>query len=449
MKSLVKTIAAWVILSLVSGCGSNSENADIGDVTSLTTLAFVHVDPEVQAFLTRKQTEVKRKPTDAKLLGEFGMALEMNGYPDSALRAYQLAANLDPNAPEWPYYESMVLAAKGSYERAIAAMDRSIASDADYGPAWIWKGRFHFELNELGEAEAAFDQAADNGFLITAEVGKAQIMIRQEDYQAALDSLLPMQSGIDHAHIDRLIATAETKLGLPLSKKREEIDETGGEIGFPDPRSFTKRSFEVSISAALTAFQRLLSMSERREDAFNLIDDLYDKHPHIERVAIAKAQSLSERKEYDHLRMMLRDAMERWPNQAAFVVGLAELEIAEGNTREALKTLRQVVSRNDSYQWAFLQMGIAHGHLGEFDQAIASLKRANVLREGVQPHYYLGHAYAEKREWDSAFCHMRRAEQLDADFMDVRDHAQALAAMSNVSEDEEAREATCAEVLSS
>ena len=82
-------------------------------------------------------------PVDSFMLrGDLGMAYEVNGFPDAAFASYQNAETLDQNNARWPYFQSLLLSDQGEQQLALAALDRAIAIDSVYGPAWLWKGAY-------------------------------------------------------------------------------------------------------------------------------------------------------------------------------------------------------------------------------------------------------------------------------------------------------------------
>lgn len=441
---LAKFSATSLAIVALVACTSETPTTDEASAPDFLSLQFAHVDDKARAFLERKQETARTSSEDASAFGEYAMALEMNGYPSAALAAYRTTAELAPTNPRWSYYEALLLASAGDYPSALDAMDNSLELDSEYGPGWVWKGRWHLELNQLEQARRAFEMAIDKNLQVPGQVGLAQAHLRAGANQDALTLLQKASLLSDHPQITRLIATAESRLGLKRNDATRLDATARGQIGFPDIRSSEKRAFEVSISAELSKFRSLFSQPDRRAQANTVIDSLYDRHPDNVRVAIAKAESLRYRGDDTKLRTFLGDARKQWPNETTFIVGIAELDIATGDAAAALPMLDEVIAREPTNAWALVQQGIAFGQLSDFDSALASFELAMTLIDSPEPHYYAAHAYAERQEWIRAYCHMRRALQLQPQFLDAESQLQRLQNLSRIGSDGAAQQARCA-----
>ena len=292
MKVLSIVCGAWLLALSSIGCSQSDSKDSRSDVGELFGVDLSHVDPEVRSFLARKQRAARESPDSSSAIGELSMAYEMNGFTDAALIGYRQAASLAPTNFRWPYYEGLVLASFGDYEDALNALQRAIAIDETYAPSWIWKGRWHLELNESNDATNAFRRAFDLGIHDAASVGLAQVALRENEAELALSHLQRFKQKDLHPHVLRLRNNAQLRLGLVDQDSRSQRMATAGQIGFPDQVSAEKRAYEVSISAELTRFRNLLAQPDSRIAAFELVDSLYQKHPDNKRVVIAKAHRL-------------------------------------------------------------------------------------------------------------------------------------------------------------
>ena len=400
-----------------AGCGQSEPNDLNSRIDRQVVVELTHVDPEVRAFLSRKQQAVHDAPDSSAAIGELAMAYEMNGFVDAALDGYRRATSLSSTNIRWPYFEGLVLASFGEYEDALTALDRALTIDATYAPAWIWKGRWHLELNEINPASDSFLRARDLGIEPAAIVGLARVALREDEAETALNLLQTLDQDDVHPEINRLVAKARTRLGLTDTANSSQQSQMAGQIGFPDPLSAEKRAYEVSISATLTRFRELLLRPEDQSSAFELVDSLYDKHPDNKRVVIAKAHRLRLAGDLRYLRALLEQAHSTWPAETNFTLGLAELEIDSQNTAEALRLINEALALEPDNTWGLLQKGIALAQQGRFDEAVSSLLRVLKTDETAEVHYYLGHAYAELADFSNARCHMNRAVELAPNFV--------------------------------
>ena len=409
-----------------TGCGkSDVQNSNLV-IHDLADVEFSNVDPDVYEFLSRKQRAAINSPNNAVAVGELAMALEMNGFADAALIGYQQAAALSPTDVKWPYFEGLVRASFGDYERALAALDKVLALDKSYTPSWIWKGRFHLELNELHEAAGAFQHALDTDSHTAAIVGLAQVALRDAAADTALKLLQDVGQHSEHPQVAQLIRVANTRLGLSDNTNESRPSTLPGQVGFPDPLSIEKRSYEVSISAKLTRFRNLLVQADGQLAAFELVDTLYEEHPDNKRVVIAKAHRLRLEGDVTNLRTLIDHAYATWPTEINFMLGLAELEIASQKSAEALQLLDQALAIEPENVWGLVQKGIALAQNRQFGEALQSLHRALHLDESAEIHYYIGHAYAELDDFANARCHMQRAVELVPEFAEAAEQLRRL-----------------------
>ena len=416
MRVLVIVCTTTMFTIGFAGCGQPESSVPVSKLNDLVGVELAHVDPEVRAFLSRKQRAVRDLPDSSRAVGELAMAYEMNGFADSALVGYRRASSLAPTDIRWPYFEGLVLASFGEYEDALAALKQALVIDASYAPGWIWKGRWHLELNELDDAANAFTRALDLEANSAATVGLAQVALRKDKADVALSLLHELVQHDSHPQIVRLITNAQIRLGATAAETLPKSTQMLGQVGFPDPLSAEKRAYEVSISAELTRFRNLLAQPNDRNAAFKLIDSLYEKHPDNTRVVIAKAHRLRLEGDTTTLRTLLEQAHLKWPTEVNFTLGLAELETDLQNSTEALRLADEALAIEPDNTWGLLQKGIALAQQGRFAEAIDSFHRVLTIEETADIHYYLGNAFAELDDFTNARCHMHRAVELAPEF---------------------------------
>ena len=415
-----------LLTSAFTGCGQSVSQHSATAIDDLVSVGLTDVDPEVHEFLSLKQSVVRESPDNSSAIGELAMAYEMNGFADSALIGYRQAATLAPSNNKWPYFESLVLASFGDYEGAVAALDRALKLDSKYSPGWIWKGRMHLELDELSQAANAFQYALDTDAHTAASVGLAQVALREDDANTALNLLKDLGQHNVHPQVEQLIRVARTRLGISVDAGSSPSSSIPGQIGFPDPLSAEKRSYEVSISAELTRFRNLLAQPGRRSGAFELIDALFEEYPENKRVVIAKAQRLRVGGDTAKLNALLEQAHATWPTEVNFILGLAELEIASHNSSRALELLDSALALDPANVWGLLQRGIALAQNRDFREALETFQQALQVDESAEIHYYIANAFAELDDFSNARCHIRRAVELDPAFKEAIDQLRRL-----------------------
>ncbi len=443
MRVLLIVCFAVLLAFTIAGCGQTESQRAVSPSDDFVSVELSGVDPEVYEFLALKQQAVRESPNDSDVVGELAMAYEMNGFADSALIGYRHAAKLAPANIKWPYFESLVLTSFGDYKDALTALDRALDLDATYAPGWIWKGRLHLELNELREAADAFRNAFDTDAESAARVGLAQVALREEKAESALNLLQELAQHTVHPQIDQLIRVAQIRLGKPADADSLQPSTIPGQIGFPDPFSTEKRVYEVSISAELTRFRNLLAQPNGQSAAFELIDTLTEKYPENKRVVIASAHRLRLSGDVPELRTLLEQAHATWPNEINFMLGLAELEVASRNSSRALQLLEGALALEPTNAWGLLQRGLALAQDGHFEDALNSLQQALQIDESADIHYYIGHAFAELNDFSRARCHMRRAVELEPEFTAAVEQLNRLNAISRADSNGELDRRSC------
>jgi len=167
----------WVVLlALPVACA--------GPVAGPDSPVAVDVDGADPAFVRLLEDLVARarsEPRDPLRRAELGMAYDVNGFLEAAVRSYEQAAALDPREPRFPYLLGIARAAGGDLEGGLEAIHRSIDLDSSYAPAYLWAGQWLLDLGRPDEAEQAYRAAlALAPGLVAARTGLARSLLGQE-----------------------------------------------------------------------------------------------------------------------------------------------------------------------------------------------------------------------------------------------------------------------------
>ena len=223
-------------------------------------------DPDTRKLLESMLEQVRANPASGEARGQLGMAYEINGYGDAALVSYEQAEALGPKAFLWPYFRALLLgchvmssaACSGQridYVAALQSVDRALAIDAAYVPAWLWRGAWLQELGRLDEAAAAYRRARElGGEEASAAFGLARILLRQGRPGEALAVLEPRTGKYSHPAIYRLLGRSYQLLGRAedahIAFARGRKDRV---LVWRDPREAGKQQFVVSYGGRLQA----------------------------------------------------------------------------------------------------------------------------------------------------------------------------------------------------
>ena len=134
-------------------------------------------DKDVAEYLQAMLQSAQAMTKSGLVRGRLGMAYDVNGLRDAALATYEQAEVLDPNDFRWPYFSAQLIAETGEHEQALETLARALAIDADYAPAWLWRGTWLLEVGLLDEAMIAFQQALDLEAGPVATFGRAQVLV--------------------------------------------------------------------------------------------------------------------------------------------------------------------------------------------------------------------------------------------------------------------------------
>lgn len=409
----LRLIGLTTLCIFIYGCEQTNSGPKTPQQETLLTVDLSLTDPAARDFLTTLQANLVNSPDEPETVGQLAMAYEMNGFADVGLIGYQLASSMASDDPRWPYYEALLLASFGDYQSAISRLEVSLQTESNYVPGWIWKGRWHLELNQLNEAQVAFTQAIDLDTSVAARVGLAQTMLRKNQYEEALALLLAISKEATHPQISRLLSATKRRLGIDEASAMVLDQSSIGEVGFRDERSAVKRKYEQSISASLKQYAAWISESATQPSAFELIENLNSQYPFDERITINRLTALAIQGKFEEARGVLEDSIVRWPKNQHFHMYLAEMEFAENNPARALELVAQVLEVTPENSSALLLRGRLHAHHGELAAAIENFKAALTIQESASVHYALADIYEQQKDLGMSMCHLFQANELE------------------------------------
>lgn len=218
-----------------------------GKALALKSLSFIEHDPDrfnesLKAYdmaIEMYDRKIKANPQDTNALYYKGLALTGRAlamkageklnissdkedrirYFEEAIRAYDMAIEIDPKYVTALKNKGNVLYSLGRYNESLEVLEKAIEIVPEYGLAWYSKGLTLYELGRYDEAAQAYDKALET-FPDNAGIwyNKANALKAQGQYDAAID-------GYDYAiKLDSSLAEAWhgkgeafEKLGLDTS----------------------------------------------------------------------------------------------------------------------------------------------------------------------------------------------------------------------------------------
>jgi len=171
------------------------------------------LEPAARALVLRRAAEVEAAPGRAEPWLALGSALHAHGRFQDARACYAQVVLRDPgNARAW-YLRAVVEDELGAVDAAVGAFQEAVRLAPDAVPARWRLGNLWLGLGELGRARSAFEAALSRApHDAAAVVGRARVLLQQEDFTAAASAL--------QEHLRRLPVDGNARYLLALAYQR-------------------------------------------------------------------------------------------------------------------------------------------------------------------------------------------------------------------------------------
>ena len=403
-----------LLACLIAAFSCSTEEQSVAPVDPPVEVALDHSPSEVVDLLESLLKKARGLPTSASRRGELGMAYEVNGFPDAALASYRQAEALDRDAAEWPYFQALLLADRGRHQLALAAIDRAIAIDGSYGPAWSRKGAWLLDLGKPDLAQDAFARAETLGAGAAAIIGQSRVALHRRRPEDAVVLLEPLSREFKHPVVFQLLGRAYRGSGriddarIALARGR-----TLRAMRLEDDWQEDKRRFEVSFIHRAARAQELIHGGEP-EAAIAILETLIEQQPD-NRVVISNLAT-AYRQGGDPIRAfrLLRGAIESDPDYYPFRVGMADYYKERGDIDSALMHVEQALKLEPELAMLHSKRGLLLREQGRLDAASAAFDAA--IRHDPKSRrafMYAGQVEAELERWPGAIARYEQAVRLD------------------------------------
>ena len=331
-------VLAWLLAACVPGEGE----------TALVVAGVDAAEPELAAYLAEQVASAQALPASAAMRGRLAMAYHANGFITAAAQTYAQAARLEPAEFRWPYLRALLLAESGDHDTALASVQRALAIDPAYVPAWLWQGSWLLDAGSATAASAAYERGLrltdDPVVKAAATVGLARVRLRAGEADAALQLLRPLTTQFDHPYVWQLLAQAHRRVGDEEAARQAA---TRGRhptaLGWPDEHREALAEFVRGFSGRLSQAETLLNQG-RPAAALAILEPLREQHGDdrvlMNNLAAAYGMSNSP----DAVLAVLSQAIERQPNYYLFHYNIAatyaeldDVAKALGHLDEALR----------------------------------------------------------------------------------------------------------------
>lgn len=384
-------------------------------------------DRDVAEHLEALVESVRTLPTSGPIRGRLGMAYDINGYREEAIATYQQAESLDPTDSRWPYLSAHLIAEDGDYGRALDILDRALAVDADYAPAWLWRGAWLLKSDRAREALDAFGRAAEVHDNPYAHFGHAQALMALGEFPEAVELLEGVAESFEHPYVQRTYGEALRAIGrLDDARTAMAAGRAAESLVWPDERR-DQRYVHIRGHASYMLAKELSAAGQTGE-ALAILQRLQVHHPEehcgreeefflacnlMNSVSIAYDRS---GRPAESLATVERGLVLN-PDFAAFHLTMANL-LRDGRDLEtALNHVERAIDLSPNSGYAHEQRGRLLFGLNRYEDARAAFESALQFEPGARTTlFYLGLAQVELSDYDDAVESFRRVAEIEPTF---------------------------------
>ena len=379
------------------------------------TVSLGGAEPELVELVNTLLDAARAAPLSGEMRGRLAMAYEVNGFSDTAVSVYEQAGRLDPQAFAWPYFRALLLARRGDLDAALQDMDRALAVDPDYVPAWLWRGAWLLDQGRDDEALIVYQRAEFLGAGSPAAVGLARIALRQGKPASAAALLEPVNVDLRHPHIYRLLGRAYRDMGRSDDAR---IAFARGRLAAPlqwrDPRQAKKADYIGRFGGLMVHAQNLLE-ADRNEEALALLEPWRQRRGDDPALLSNLGWAYSNARQWDRAFEVLRHGLDIHPDNYYLHFGIARLYRQSGDPKRALTHLEKAVSFGPAQAPAFEELGSLLAAEGRSDDALAAFAAA--IRHGARnPEKLLqasGLVEGARGRWSAAIEFFQQAVEID------------------------------------
>lgn len=381
------------------------------------TVPLDSADVELARLIDDVLSSARGLPASAEMRGRLGMAYEVNDFYDEAAQTYAQAEALDPTDLRWPYFQAMLMAESGDFESALPILDRALALDAGYVPAWLYRGTWLNALARFEEARQAFREAHALGAADYADAGIGRALVGEKRHQDALPILEALVARVPHPQAYRTLGRVYQALGrsddakIAMARGKE-----AGPMTWPDPLQRQKWPFEASLGRKLMHAERLLDAG-RYEESVRVLEEIRARGIAEDAVFINLSLAYGRGGDVEKALEVAREGFAANPTYRFHNV-FAGIYQASGDEDQALDRLRQSIALHEAQVWPYERMADLLMKRERYEEALAAVDKA--LGFGAERperlHYTAGMLEGVRERWPQAVARFESATALDAAF---------------------------------
>ena len=404
-------VALGLTLALLGGCSPS-----VGEPIAA---GFDAAERDLAGYLRELHQAARDLPASAAIRGRLGIAYDANGFAEAAMQTYRQAAMLDADEFRWPYYLALLQATRGYLTAAVASVERALAIDPGYVPAWLHLGAWLLDLDRNDAAAQAYRRAlaldADDEAVVVANAGLARVLLRQGRAAEALDLLRPL-ADLPHPHLQRLLARAYRQSGQAQAAQAAAANAAGAaSLRWRDEHQQAKE-------AHVRGFHGLLSLAEQRlkrglaAEAAAILAPLRETRPHDRTLLnnLSIAYKLTGRSElaFD----VLQEGIRAHPDYYLFHFNLASLYEDRDRPQLAAEHFGRALELDPGLKAGYERLGLLFVRERRYDEALATFEAMAPHGESATALYYRAMIEGSRERWPAAVASLRRAVQLDPNF---------------------------------
>ncbi len=226
---------------------------------------YDQLQPDVRTLVDKFVEQVKESPRDATRHGQLGLVYEANELWPEAKRAFATAVDLAGPDPLLRLHLAVNTHQSGDSNASRVILASVVADAPDLAAAQQRYGQVLMELNELGEAEKAFQKAIDlEPNAAEAYTGLADVRIRQNRFDDALPLLeKSLQLDPKYRVTHFLLGTVYRQKGRLDDAQRELELGKQGEVHYIADE-MTKQGADLAVTARARHARGVKLMTERK-----------------------------------------------------------------------------------------------------------------------------------------------------------------------------------------
>ena len=424
-ENLVQGIALLLLVAgvqLVVSCGGSEPSTSIQD-SQASTLEPSHVsdpwvvqsfDADIQASIQNLLNQIEQEPSNSKLRTQLAKLYDANGYDSGARVLYRQSVDLDQSDFETRYLYARRLHLDGLHGEAISQAQEALLIDSHYAPLHLLLGQWYLENGEFDRARNSLNRAAALNIGPIAPAWQAQVLLKLDDVEGAIEILNDLLEESQHPFMYRLMSTALLQQGdfegARLASTRAQEATT---IWYDDPLKESMFTLATGDRRLTAQAQRLLSQGQVHE-AIQLLEDLIERDPEIleghYHLGLAYLQLGLTDASLSHLQRAVVLEPVHYPSHLL----IASIHQQRDDNQSAKKHLESVVEIFPQLHIAHQELGFVHLRLGKNEEALNSFRQA-IAYDSTAPnvHYYTGVILGEKNECLNAIPYFQATLDLD------------------------------------